>query len=194
METTNQRVISKNPVQAPVKTPVKVQAEDPNSSFPTIIIDQNLGPRNNPDFNSLTFRWETKRKRSGSGILSIALGGNTTEKRHAIQSFHVDQIKELGLEIGDNLNEKLKAAGYPAVRIAVSEITESEFSNLEDGEQAGYSEKANPSTGEMLTHGGEQIYRKVFLADMEVGDDYLSSDRVSVNTTQESEADTDLPV
>lgn len=187
METTNQ-----NQTQVPVKTQVKAKPEDPNSSFPTIVIEQNLGARNNPDFHSLTFRWITKRKRTGGGILSIALGGNSTEQRHAIQSFHVDQIKELGLELGDNLNEKLEKAGHDAVRIAVSEITESEYDNLEESAQAGYSAKSNPDTGELLHHKGEQIYRKVFLADMEVGDDYLSSDRVSV--TQETEADNeDLP-
>lgn len=181
--------------QAPVQTKTRVQAEDPKSSFPTITIEQFLAPRegNNPDYTSLTFRWVTKRKRAGGGILSIALGSNSVENRHAIQSFHKDVIAELGLKAGDNFNEKLKAAGHDAVRIAVSEITESEYQNLDESDQIGYSEKMNPESGEMLQSGGEQIYRKVFLADMDVEDDYLVSDRVSETTTQKSEADQDLP-
>lgn len=179
--------------QTPVQSKVRVQAEDPKSSFPTITIEQFLAPRegNNPDYTSLTFRWVTKRKRAGGGILSIALGSNSVENRHAIQSFHKDVIAELGLKVGDNFNEKLKAAGHDAVRIAVSEITESEYQNLD--ESVGYSEKMNPESGEMLMSGGEQIYRKVFLADMDVEDDYLVSDRVSEISTQKSEAEQDLP-
>lgn len=167
---------------------VKVEAEDPKSSFPTIMIEKNLGSRNNPDFESFTFRWTTKRKNTGGGILALALGGNTVEKRHCIQSFHKDTIALLEMKTGVNLNELLKKAGQPACRIAISEITAEEYDQVPEDQQWLYSEKENPSTNEVIGKNGRPIYRKTYLADLDVEDEYVVSDGKPVK----SDAD-DLP-
>ena len=62
-------------------------------------------------------------------------------------------INEYGLEEGSDFNE---AAGPH--RIVVLEKVQSEV-----GEEKGYSEKINPSTGQILSKDGEVIYRKTLL-------------------------------
>jgi hypothetical protein len=150
--------------------------ESAKSLTPTILIESILPSRNNPNFQGVMFRWHTeKANSSSSSLVSFALGGATTEKRVAVQTFSKDVIAKFKIEAGKNINDILKEAGMPLARISVHEITESDYLGLPSQEQAGYTAKFNPSTGEMLMANGEQIYRKVFFDDVNGTDKYVSS-------------------
>lgn len=172
----------------------KMTAENPMSSTPTVMVEENLGYRNNPAFESLRLRWVTKKPTSAGGLLNSILGGNNVEQRHTVQSFSKEVIALLGLAPGVNLNEKLKEAGYPLARVAISEITQSEFDNLEDTSQIGYSAKVNPATGELIGKDGEQIFRKVYLTDVDTQDEYIVSDGKGVSSTVDATSEEELPM
>ena len=166
-----------NPVQ--VLTAATLKAESPKSENPTILVERILESRNNPKFRGILLRWKTERAGATTSIVSFALGGVTDENRVAVQTFSNDVIAKFGISEGKNLNDIMKAAGMPAVRLTVSEITESEYEALTPDLQAGYSAKANPSTGELLMKGGEQIYRRVFLDGIAGQDKYIQHDSTS---------------
>lgn len=174
METTVQN-------SAQVLTAATLKAESAKSENPTILIERLLPSREggNPNFQGVMLRWKTERAGQATSIVSFALGGVTAENRVAVQTFSKDVIAKFGIAEGKNLNEVLKAAGMEPARLTVSEITESEYNALPAQEQAGYSVKANPSTGELLMKGGEQIYRKVFLDGISGVDKYIQHDSSS---------------
>jgi hypothetical protein len=98
-----------------------------------------------------------------------------------------DVIASLGLEEGVNFNEAWVASGEQALRISISEITQSEYENLDAAHQIGYQPKINPSTGEMLTIKGEQIYLKRFLDTVDGRDEYLQHDGSAVKSSSSSD-------
>lgn len=163
--------------------------EAATSAKPSIMIESNLGSRHNPAFESLTMRWVTKPK--VTGVLGAILGGGQPEQRTCVQSFNVDVIQKLGLKPGVNLNEVFEKNGLPIARIAISEIVQSEYDNLEQADQLGYQAKVNPSTGELLGKNGEQIYRKVYFTDLDVADEYVISDQKPVKNAVKSEVEAD---
>lgn len=156
-----------------------LKAESAQTLNPTILIEAVLAPRNNPNFQGVQMRWVTERGAAGTSLTSFALGGATAENRVAIQTFSKDVIAKFKIEPGKNMNAILKEAGMDLARLSISEITESTYEGLTSQEQAGYSAKVNPSSGEMLQHNGEQIYRRVFFDSVEGSDVYLATTAAS---------------
>jgi hypothetical protein len=156
---------------------VQIPVESANSSTPTIVVDQILPSRNKPGFQGIVLRWHTERSNQDNGsILSFALGGVLMERRVAIQTFAKEVIAKHGIKPGVNLNEVLKKAGMPLCRIAIKEITESEYNTLNTQAQGAFRPKENPTTQMPITHQGEQVYRSVTLKPLSVQDVYLQSD------------------
>jgi hypothetical protein len=87
-----------------------------------------------------------------------------------------DVIESLGITEGVNFNEVWTKAGNEPLRISISEITESEYENLDAQDQRGYQQKINPSTGEVLTFKGKAIYLKRFLDTADGTDEYIQHD------------------
>jgi hypothetical protein len=155
-------------------TKATLPIESPSTAIPTILIESILPSRTNPDFQGVMLRWKTERTgQTASSLVSFALGGATEENRVAVQTFKKDVIAKFKIEEGKNLNDILKEAGMEPARLTVSEITESEYEGLTSIEQAGYSAKVNPNTGEMLQKNGEQIYRRVFFDSISGTDRYV---------------------
>ena len=69
-------------------------------------------------------------------------------------------------------------------RIATLEVLETEV-----GEELGYSEKINPSTGEVLSKNGEVIFRKTLVVaeGSDIVDVLISHDSVPINDEARSE-------
>ena len=84
-------------------------------------------------------------------------------------------VDQFHLREGDDFSQKVAPH-----RIVTLEKTESEL-----GDDLGYREKINPSTGETLTHGGEVIYRKTEV--VSEGSDIV--DRYLTHDTAESESE-----
>jgi len=154
-------------------TKATLPVESPSTANPTILIESLLPSRNNPDFQGVMLRWKTERAGQATSLVSFALGGATEENRVAVQTFSKAVIAKFKIEEGKNLNDILKEAGMEPARLTVSEITESEYEGLTSTEQAGYSAKVNPNTGEMLQRDGEQIYRRVFFDSITGTDRYI---------------------
>ena len=80
------------------------------------------------------------------------------------------------LKVGDNFNDFCVAQGIAAQAITVWEVTESEYAELSEKDQARFgrtkegklSEKVNPSTGEVLMAKGEKIYTASVLTELEL--------------------------
>jgi hypothetical protein len=118
------------------------------------IMDAKVG--NNQDYKLLQVIQETKREGADS-FLSNFLGGNFVEKRVAIQNIHVDMLAKFNITEGCDLSEAMKLP----MKVKITELTQSEFNELEEADQLGFSAKINPETEEELaTADGEPIYRK----------------------------------
>tara|TARA_R110000822_G_scaffold287189_2_gene408480 strand:- start:57 stop:584 length:528 start_codon:yes stop_codon:yes gene_type:complete len=164
-----------------METQIKVTAEKSTVLFPTIIVEQIMEPRSgSTKGKNLLVRWVTEpRVQGGSGLLGLFLGPlaqSNNEKRVALQFMANEVIADLKLDLNVNLNDAMKAAGHPAVRLSVNEITKKDFYDLKDSDQIGYSSKINPATGEVLCINGQSIYRKIFIDSIDGSDTYLSHD------------------
>jgi len=156
-------------------TKESLKAESSHSLTPTILIEEIMEPRNNPKYQGVRMRWVTERGSAGTSLTSFALGGASSENRVAIQTFSKDVIAKFGIEVGKNMNSILGRADMELARLSISEITESDYEGLSATDQAGYSAKVNPSSGELLMHKGEQIYRRVFFDSVTNSDTYLAT-------------------
>jgi len=164
-----------------METQIKISAEKSTAVFPTITVEQIMEPRSgSTKGKNLLVRWVTEpRVQGGSGLLGLFLGPlaqSNNEQRVALQFMANEVIDGMKLDLGVNLNEAMKAAGHPAVRLSVNEITKKDYYDLKDSDQIGYSAKINPSTGEVLCIGGQPIYRKVFIDSIDGSDTYLAHD------------------
>lgn len=109
---------------------------------------------NNPNFRTLQLRTEVS---SGvNNFLSQFLGEGFTQKRVAFQSMHKDIVAELGVAVGDNINEFLKEKAA----LVVTELTNDEYIALSEDEQLGYQKKLHGETKEVLTKNGLPIWRR----------------------------------
>jgi hypothetical protein len=178
-------------MEVTTKVSAKVTPESPSSQMPTVIVEGFLDAASgNTKGRNVKFRWVTEaRQTPRTGLVGKLLGAtmavSTPQQRTAIQFMGNDVIANLKLEEGVNFNEAWVASGEQALRISISEITQPEYENLDAAHQIGYQPKINPSTGEMLTIKGEQIYLKRFLDTVDGRDEYLQHDgsAVKANST-----------
>lgn len=173
-----------------METQIQTQttAEKATTQFPTIIVEQIMDPRSgSTKGKNILARWVTEpRVSGGTGLLGLFLGPlaqRNNENRVALQFMANEVIERLGIDVGVNFNTQMKAAGEQAIRLSISEITHSEYLNLDDNLQVGYNQKVNPTTGEVLCIKGQPIYRKVFFDTVEGTDDYIAHDG-SADTTE----------
>ncbi|MDM8162239.1 hypothetical protein QUH73_20665 [Labilibaculum sp. K2S] len=125
---------------------------------PKIIVERFLGTREgqNPNYKRVMIS-QTLKRDSNDSLLFSNLGDNLTERRVAVQSIHVDQIEAFGIEIGCDLCEKVDAD----LKIKVTELTSTEYSQLSNSERRGFSKKEDFETGaELYDKNEENIYRK----------------------------------
>jgi hypothetical protein len=176
-------------MEVTTKVFAKVTPESPSSQMPTLMVEGFLDAQSgNTKGRNVKFRWVTEaRQTPRTGLVGKLLGAtmavSTPQQRTAIQFMGNDVIASLGLEEGVNFNEAWVASGEAPLRISISEITQSEYENLDAVHQIGYQPKINPSTGEMLTIKGEQIYLKRFLDTVDGSDEYLQHDGSAVKSS-----------
>lgn len=167
-------------METQIKTSVK--AELASSTFPTVVVEQILMPQSgSTKGRTVLARWVTEPRSTGgaNGLLGLFLGPlaqRNNEQRVGLQFMANEVIDRLKLDVGVNINEALRAAGEAPIRLSVSEITKSEYDNLDANAQIPYNAKINPSTGEVLCVKGEPIYRKVYFDTVDGKDDYLAHD------------------
>jgi hypothetical protein len=172
-----------------METKVRVTPESPSVAVPTLMVEGLIAPQSgNTKGMNVQFRWVTEARVAGrSGLLSKLLGPsisqNSPQQRTAIQFMGNDVIQSLGITEGVNFNEVWTKAGNEPLRISISEITESEYENLDAQDQRGYQQKINPSTGEVLTFKGEAIYLKRFLDTADGTDEYIQHDGSALKTS-----------
>lgn len=170
------------------KVSVTVTPESPSCAMPTLMVEGFLDAASgNTKGKNVKLRWVTEaRQTPRSGLVGKLLGAtmavSTPQQRTAIQFMGNDVIEALKLEEGVNFNIAWVASGERPLRISISEITESEFENLDAQHQIGYQPKINPSTGEFLTVKGERIYLKRFIDTVDGTDEYLQHDGSAVKS------------
>ena len=127
-----------------------------------VIVERIMNAREgkNQDYKAIMVRQILKREGADS-ITSMFLGGDFTENRVAVQQIHKDQLEAYSIAVGDDLSIKMDVA----LKVKVTEITQSEFEALGAEEKRGFQEKENPKTHQKLaTADGEAIYRKTEVA------------------------------
>jgi len=128
---------------------------------------------NNPEFGIIPLRYEGT-KLNDSGFL-------TQDKRVAGVRGRVkdleDLIRKYNLKEGDDFSEKVTP-----VKLIVKESTQPFY----EGQDA----KINPTTGAVMTHNGEPIYRRVIVVPEGSAekDEFLSNDQVSTTNAQPAKA------
>lgn len=156
-----------------------------NSKKSPITVDA-IYDTSNDDYKLLQLRSETEKEGGNNALSQFLKGGNTfLDKRVAFQSMHVDIIEELGVKEGSDLNDLFDKP----VRLAISEITESEFLAMrkEDSKSViPYSAKINPDTKKYLVDSnGEYIYRGVTVELADVANDVTIPHAGSVSDAPE---------
>jgi hypothetical protein len=166
--------------QIQTSTPV---AESASSSFPTAIVTAIFDAQSgNTKGKNVQIKWLTTRSGGTSNLVSFFLGSMATQnvqKRTALQFMDVDVIAQLKLDVGVNLNEALKAAGQPPVRLSISEISDEQYQTakaVSANRVIGYQQKVNPSTDEVMGYKNAPIWRKTFVDTVDGTDEYLESD------------------
>ena len=138
---------------------------------------------NNQNYKGLMVRQILKREGADS-ITSMFLGGDFTEQRVAVQQIHNDQLEKYGIKVGDDLSRVMDVA----LKVRVTELTQSEYDKLEDREQRGFSAKVNPTTDqELATADGEAIYRRTDVTSDSEGDkkvSHVKTANVAVNASE----------
>lgn len=179
-------------METQVEKKVSVIAESASNQFPTVMVERIHDPRNNPNYHGIQLRWVTQRK--GNDVRARFLGGSFAENRVTVQTMHKDIIKDLDVNVGENINELFKAKGQDPIRLTISELTQAEFDALNPQEQLSYSPKTTPD-GEELTFEGKSIYRKVFVDEVDGKDKYVKHDNViTVTPVSSTEEEEDLPM
>ena len=109
-------------------------------------------------YKNIWLRRDAKYDQSSSaGLDNMFLGGFTKVGRLAFQIMSDKVIEDLGLQVGDNINDKLPTA----VAVKVVETTEPE--SYSENIRLSLKPKANPSTGAILTANGKDIYHCTIL-------------------------------
>jgi hypothetical protein len=127
-------------------------------------------------------------------LTTVMLGGEGFDK--STVAFHTISEEVLGnAKEGDDLGSILGMD----IRIAVSELTQSQFDALSEDDQRAYQEKKVPADEEkgtpevMLTCNGEQIWRKSFLAEASKADVRIQHDDFATEEVPVAEAKAEEP-
>lgn len=133
--------------------------------------------RNNPDSAAVMLRSEVQTLNE-EGFLQVSkrvglFKGNTADIRALIEKYNLRE--------GDNFSAKV----FP-VRLVVRESSEPEY--------VGHSPKINPTTGEVVTSGGKEVYRsiKVVPENSQLQDNIMLLDRAPAETSVLETASTEF--
>lgn len=175
-------------------TEALIQGQPAHSAFPHVVVRQMFAPiSGNTKGQNVQVQWVTKKEQSvNRNLTSFFLGAMAipaVEKRTALQFMGNDVIEKLKLDVGVSLNDVLKKAGEPAVRLSISEISHEEYLEAKEANQAnviGYSMKRNPSTDELMGYKGAPIWRRTYIDVVDGNDEYLTSDGSTVDITEDN--------
>jgi hypothetical protein len=129
------------------------------------IISVNNG---NPEYGSIMLRSESMELRDG-WIRPVARVGRVTNRVEEL----VKLVKQFNLKEGDDFSRKVMP-----VKLTIKEQTTPFY----DGQEP----KINPTTGEVITSGGKEVYRSTFVnpEGSDEMDTLLVSDKVNVSVSE----------
>lgn len=144
----------------------------PHSEYPIITIGRN------EEYGSIMLRQEKLVIAPGTNIMNIQ--PRTAQFAGRIENLE-KMVQEYGLKEGDNFSKKVTD-----VELIVEESHEPFYEGQEP--------KINPSTGEVVTSDGQEVYRQTFIKPKseEANDKLLTIDREPVKQTQATEANTEF--
>ena len=126
-------------------------------------------PHHNQDYTAVLLKQQV----FSGNLLSSGL-----ENRTCIQNIHNNQMEQLGIVEGIDLCQVTDQE----LKLVITEIIQSEFTDLSENEQRSYRPKCYPGTDTQLANeDGEGIFRKVELGPASTPDVRVKHQRVSLN-------------
>lgn len=159
-------------MQVLISKPENYNSSKPHEKYPIITINGN-----NPEWGFIMLR---------SNVMSITPNGFRNEEKRVGRYIArvedlVKDIETFKLKEGDNFSNKV----FP-VKLVIKEQLEPFY----DGQEP----KINPSSGEVVTHQGQEIYRNTFVQPLDTAetDVVLSIDREPVEVSKQEQVQTEF--
>ena len=151
-----------------------------------------IRPTSNVEVFNLVLRQEITKPMDANGLAFFLpkVIGAQIEKRVAFRTVDQEFMDEYNIfeSEEDNVCDFAKAIGMPC-KIVVDETFEQRSWESSDGTIGEQEPKINPQTGEVLTSGGQAIYRNSRLTlDMDELDEFIAHDKVSAQATTTASA------
>jgi len=155
-----------------ISKPENYTSSKPHEKYPIITINGN-----NPEWGFIMLR---------SNVMSITPNGFRNEEKRVGRYIArvedlVKDVETFKLKEGDDFGKKV----FP-VKLVIKEQTEPFY----DGQEP----KINPSSGEVITHNGQEIYRNTFVQPLDSAepDTVLSIDREPVEAEKQLQPNTEF--